>query len=168
MAHTEGHLDASNFKKTDKEGILKALTEDPFILYCRTNPALMVQHWREWLEPKLENFVPRKTAHRSSLPHWITPTTSNVIRRLKAAETRAEKGVITEGQNYKPAQLKADVERMSQEDLVEYQDNLLKGRSTEKIIRQLKRVKGAPILPPERKLADQKTRTALKKGQHVQ
>ena len=164
MAHTEGHLEASKFKKTDKEGILKALTEDPFILYCRKNPALMVQHWREWLEPKLENFVPRKTAYRSSMPHWTTPTTSNVIRRLKAAETRAEKGVITEGQKYKLAQLKADVERMSQEDLAEYQDNLFAGRSTEKIFKHLKRVKGAPILPPVMKVADQKTRTALKKA----
>ena len=66
--------------------------------YCWIKPALMVQHWQEWLEPKLETFVPRKTAHRSSLPHWITPSTSNVIRRLKIADTRAEKGVKTEEQ----------------------------------------------------------------------
>ena len=33
-----------NFKKMAKESILKAQTENPFIPYCWTNPALTVQH----------------------------------------------------------------------------------------------------------------------------
>ena len=124
-SHRRTRRSLFSFKKMDKEGILKAMKEDPFIPYCWTNPALMVQHWHEWLEPKLDTFVPRKTAHRSSLPHWITPTTSNVIMRLKTAETQAEKGVISEKHKQKLAQLKADVERMSEEDLSEYQDIFL-------------------------------------------
>ena len=73
-----------NFKKMDKEGILKAMTEDSFIPYCWTNPSLMVQHWHEWLEPKLDFFVPRKTAHRSSLPLDY----SNHFQRHQEAQNR--------------------------------------------------------------------------------
>ena len=153
-----------NFKKMDKESILKALTEDPCIPYYWTNPSLMVQHWHEWLEPKLDTFVHRKNSHRTSLPQLIRPTPSNVIRWLKTAENRAEKGIITENQKHKVAQLKTDVERMSEEDLSEYPDKLFARRSTEKTFKHLKRVKGAPILPLVMKLADEKTRTALEKA----
>ena len=51
-----------NFKKMDKEGILKALTKDPLTPYRWTNPALMVQHWHEWLEAKVETFVSKKNS----------------------------------------------------------------------------------------------------------
>ena len=86
-SHRRTPTNLFNFMKMAKEGILKALTENPFIPYCWTNPLLMVQHWHEWLEPKLETFVPRKTAHRSTLSRWITPSASNVIKRLKTTET---------------------------------------------------------------------------------
>ena len=79
MAHTEGHLDPSLTSKrwtSIKTSIKKTLAEDLFVPYCLKNFALMVQHRHEWLEAKMGTFVPRKTAHRSSLPRWFTPTTS--------------------------------------------------------------------------------------------
>ena len=89
---------------------------------------------------------------------------SNNFHRDQEAQNRAENGVITQEQKQKLRQLKADVERMSEEDLDENQGNLFAGISTEKIFRQLKRVKGAPILPSVLKLADQKTRQAMEKA----
>ena len=150
MAHTEGHLDPYLISRRWTKRVSWKHREDPFISYCWTNPALMVQHWHEWLQPKLETCVPKKL----HIDHHC----------LAGLLQQPPTGVITKEQEHKLAQLKADVERMSEEDLAEYQHNLFAGRSTEKIFKHLKQVKGAPILPPVMILADQKGRTALEKA----
>ena len=53
----------------------------------------MVDEWCFWLLDILQKSVPIRTKHRQSLPPWISPSTSNPLKRKEAAKKKLNRGV---------------------------------------------------------------------------
>ena len=77
------------FKRANWEHLNEQIMKSPFDPYCCSNVNVLVQEWYEWINKILEANIPKITRHRSSLPPWVTPSTSHLIKKL---ETRRNDG----------------------------------------------------------------------------
>ena len=79
------------FKKANWEQMNMYISEHPFIPYCFSNIVELVKQWYIWLQKVIVEKVPRVTAHRSSLPPWISPSTSHIIKKIATMRKKHEK-----------------------------------------------------------------------------
>ena len=78
------------FKKANWKEINEFIKDHPFNPYCFSNPDQIVEKWYEWLYEALKDLVPRKTKHRRELAPWVTPESSNLIKKLKTLQRKQE------------------------------------------------------------------------------
>ena len=55
----------------------------PFSPVCHTNIDNMYSELCQYTENLIQECVPLRTRHRQEMPPWITPSTSNLINKLK-------------------------------------------------------------------------------------
>ena len=67
------------------------ISEHPFIPYCFSNIDELVKQWYIWLQKIIDEKVPRVMAYRSSLPPWISPSTSQIIKKIATMRKKHEK-----------------------------------------------------------------------------
>ena len=64
----------------------------PFKLYCYSNIDHLVESWYTWILKILQSCLKKKTNHKRSQPPYITPSTSNLIKkRLNTLKKRKKK-----------------------------------------------------------------------------
>ena len=129
-----------NFKKMDNDGLSLAIHESPFQPYCWTNLSLMMELRHNWLDPLLAKFVPCKT----QLPPWITPPTSNLLKRFRIIETHLK---LTTNYTSKLSSLRLAVSLKCDEDLASYQINIADYRDTKKNFQHLRRIRSGSRIP---------------------
>ena len=71
-----------SYCKADFNGLNDAFSINTFSPYCWSNVTKIHELWNEWFHSFLPKFNPRSTQHRQNLPPWITPETSNSMKRL--------------------------------------------------------------------------------------
>ena len=64
------------------------ILENLFDSYCWLNVNVIINHWYNWLSSLIKKCIPKHTKHRSSLPPWISQSTSNFIKRLYTARKK--------------------------------------------------------------------------------
>ena len=90
--------------------------------------------------------MPRRTRRRQSLPQWVTPSTSNLMNKLRT-QTRIYKLKPTSYRRNLILSLDKMVEEAVEEDRVNYQENLMSTRNTHLIFKHFKSLKKSETLP---------------------
>ena len=62
------------------------MTETPFTRNCYSNIDVMVDEWYSWLLDLIQKSVPIRTKHQQSLPPWISPSTSNLMKKRNCSK----------------------------------------------------------------------------------
>ena len=62
-----------------------------FIPYCYSNVNELLHQWYAWLWDKIKNNVSKVTSHRSTLPPWVTPSTSHRQKRVQTLKRRFDR-----------------------------------------------------------------------------
>ena len=73
-----------SYSGVDFNKVNKYIIENPFSPYCHSNCDKFLETWYEWLHEIMPATSPICTNHRSSLPIWVTSSTSCIIRKLKS------------------------------------------------------------------------------------
>ena len=79
-----------SYCKADFNSLNDAFSINTFSPYCCSNVTKIVELWYERIPSFLPEYIPRRTQHRQNLPPWITPETSNSMKRLSTL--RKQKG----------------------------------------------------------------------------
>ena len=92
--------------KFDKIGIINTLAialagmdpcasmkNEPFTPFCYSNINEVSRQWYDWQWEKVPKMVPRVANHRTSLQHYITPTLSQLIKKLQTKKRRPNPGL---------------------------------------------------------------------------
>ena len=69
------------FKRAIWEHLNQQITKSPFDPYCYSNVKVLVQEWYKWINKILEANIPKLKRHRASLPPWVTPSASQLIKK---------------------------------------------------------------------------------------
>ena len=73
---------AYSFNAADYEEVLKIMETSPFEPTCYSNINNMVNEFIIYLNDNIEKCVPRRTTHRQTLPSWVTPENSHLLKKL--------------------------------------------------------------------------------------
>ena len=118
----------------------------PFSPVCHTNIDNMYSELCQYTENLIQECVPLRTRHRQEMPPWITPSTSNLINKLKT-----RKKVLLERPT---AYLRNSVSKLEnvvlencELDRLKYQEELFSSRNTEKIFKHLNCLNKAICIP---------------------
>ena len=71
------------FKRANWEHLNEQIMKSLFDPYCYSNVNVLVQKWYKWINKILEANIPKVTRHRASLPPWVTPSASHLIKKLE-------------------------------------------------------------------------------------
>ena len=90
IQHGSDFLDFGVFSLNNVDWITlnKYILEHPFQPYCYSNIDHLINSWYLWLYIALEKHMKKQTKHRMNLAPWITPETSNIIKRLNTASKK--------------------------------------------------------------------------------
>ena len=84
--HHEVKVATENFRSfgsVDYNEIKKSILSEPFSPVCHININRMCEELSGYLKNLVNQHVPRTTNRRQSLPPWITPSTSNIMNKLR-------------------------------------------------------------------------------------
>ena len=90
---------------------------------------MILNHWYNWLSSLTKKCIPKRTKHRSSLPPWISQSTSNIIKRLHTARKKH-----TESHS-KVLHLIEQTETNAEMDKTDYEHPLTSAQSTGKLFK---------------------------------
>ena len=79
------------FNRADWTTTNQEIKDKPFVPYCYSNVTELLRHWYAWLWDKIKNNVPKVTSHRSTLPPWVTPSTSHMLKRVQTLKRRIDR-----------------------------------------------------------------------------
>lgn len=135
-----------SFGRADFEGINITMKQNPFVPICFSNIDQMLKQLYEYLENLFESYVPRRTAHRQQLPPWITPSTSNLMKKL-ATQKRLLETKPTSYRQRTVSHLESVVLESAEIDRANYQQSLLGTGNTDIIFKHLKSLNKSASLP---------------------
>ena len=117
-----------SFGSADFNEIKKSILSEPFSLVCHTNIKRMCEELYDYLENLVYQHVPRRTRRRQSLSPWITPSTSNIVNKLRT-QTRIYQLKPTTYQRNLILSLDKMVKAV-EEDRLSYQEKVMSTRNT--------------------------------------
>ena len=103
--------------------------KDPFKGICWSNPNVLTNQWYDWIREKIDLAVPKRTKHRASLAPWITPSTSNLLKKLGTAKNKYP-ALHKRVQN-----LTEICDQAVSDDLIAYEEKLSTTRSTDQMFK---------------------------------
>ena len=110
----------------------------------------MCEELYDYLENLVNQHVPRRKRRRQSLPPWITPSTSNIMNKLRT-QTRTYKVKPTSYRRnlilFSFSSLDKMVKEAVDEDRLNYQRNVMSTRNTHLIFKHFKSLKKSETLP---------------------
>ena len=80
-----------SFSNVDWEIVESVFREHSFIGYCYSNVDVLCTTWDDWIKENLSLCVPKRTKHPKALPPWVTPETSNIMKRLETERKKFDK-----------------------------------------------------------------------------
>ena len=113
---------------------------------CYTNINNICEEMYDFFDKIAQATIPKRTRHRQSLPPWITPSTSNLMRKLNTQRklvankpTSYRKNIVRKFQNL--------VTEAAEIDRCNYQEKIMSTRDTSVIFERLKSLNKSPNLP---------------------
>ena len=135
-----------SFGSADYDGINDYLKANPFEPICYTDINNMCEEYYQYIDKALEIFVPRRTRHRQSLPPWISSFTSHLMKKLKTQKQQLQRKPTSYRQQ-QVARLEDLLIRSSEQDRIDYQEQLFETRKTDTIFKHLKSLNKTSRLP---------------------
>ena len=137
-----------SFGSADLDKIASETEQTPFLPTCFTNFDNFYEELEEYVANLIRRNVPSRTRHRESLPPWIKPSTSHLLRKL---ETQRKRFVLRPTSYRKTfvAKLQSLVSELIEQDRKEYQNSLLGSRATGLIFKHLKSLTKDSNFPSE-------------------
>ena len=133
----------------------------PFSPVCRTNIDNMDSDLCQYNKNLIQEGVPLRMRHRQEMPPWITPSTSNLINKLKTQKkVLLEK--LTAYRRYNVSKLENMVLENCEIDRLNYQEELLSSRNTEKNFKHLNYLNKASCIPKVMYKGDEVSRSENK------
>ena len=80
-----------SFAHADYASLSALISEFPFVGKCWSNPNVLLEEWHVWLRALMLRCIPFKTSHRNTLPPWVSPESSHLMKKLK---TLKKKGAV--------------------------------------------------------------------------
>ena len=142
IQHGSDFLDFGVFSLNNVDWITlsKYILEHPFQPYCYSNIDHLINSWYLWLYIALEKHMKKQTKHRMNLAPWITPETSNIIKRLNTASKKvAFKSTHSNNRNLE--RLKNLVDHLSELDQKNFEESTFKGRNFSKLQKYFKSIR---------------------------
>ena len=127
---------AFSFCRGDYSLLRNLMTETPFTPNCYSNIDVMVDEWYSWLLDLLQKSVSIRTKHRQSLPPWISPSTSNLMKR-KTAIKKLSRGVRPSSDLLKVQKLSQELEEAVTNDKREYEISLSDSRNLDTVFKYI-------------------------------
>ena len=128
-----------SYCKADFNGLNDAFSINNFSPYCWSNVSKIVELWYERIHSFLPKFNPRRTQHRQNLPRWITPETSNSMKRLSTL--RKQKG----SQFALVIAMNEKVQTAVENNKSEYEQHLSNTRDTEALFNYYRKFRNSEI-----------------------
>ena len=75
-----------SYSRVDWVKVIRHIERHLVTAYCYSTVDILIDTWNKWLENCQLDVIPKRTKPRASLPPWITPDTSKIIRKLKSFE----------------------------------------------------------------------------------
>ena len=72
-----------SYGKADYQKMIDVISTRPFSPFCHTNIDNMYSELCQYTENLIQECVPLRTRHGQEIPPWITPSTSDLINKLK-------------------------------------------------------------------------------------
>ena len=133
---------AFSFCRGDYSLLRNLMTQTPFTPNCYSNTDVMVDEWYSWSLYLLQKSVPIRTKHRQSLPPWISPSTSNIMKRKETAIKKLNRGVRPSSDSIlKVQKLSQEIEEAVTHDKREYGISLCDSRNLATIFKYINFVK---------------------------
>ena len=145
---TELHR-ALSFCKCDYVGLKENLRLKLFNPICYSNCDRMLTEWYLWLFEAITKFTPRRSKLRSNLPPWITPATSQLMKKLDNLQ-RKQNSLA----NNASLRLKIETSRNSLAKAVDldqknYESKFFNSRNSQAIYKYFKSLRKRPSVPPQ-------------------
>ena len=82
------------FKKANWNEINEYVREHHFNPYCYSNVDLLVDQWYNWIYGIIIKHIPRTTQHRKHLAPWISPTSSNLMKKVETLRRQSKTNTL--------------------------------------------------------------------------
>ena len=128
-----------SFCRADFNCFSDLIGKDPFKGICWSNPNVLTNQWYDWIREKIDLAVPKRTKHRASLAPWITPSTSNLLKKLGTAKNKYP-ALHKRVQN-----LTEICDQAVSDDLIAYEEKLSTTRSTDQMFKFYRSFKSTSI-----------------------
>ena len=149
------------FERADWSAINTTIINNPFTPFCFSNCDFLLDQWYTWLLRILEKNIPRVTEHRATLPPWITPPTSHLIKRketlLRKQQSCPKPELLSKTTNLEKIKISAG------KDLKNYELQIFAPRKFSTIQKYLPSIRRAPRLPSIMKLDGKELKTDKEK-----
>ena len=136
-----------SFAHADYASLSALISEFPLVGKCWTNPNVLLEEWHVWLRaPLMLRCIPFKTSHRVTLPPWVSPKSSHLMKKLKNLKTKG--AVKPSGTIFQKIQNSETVLSNALEtDKADYESKLVEGRSTKHLFKYLKSPNSCSLIP---------------------
>ena len=122
------------------------IINNPFTPFCFSNCDFLLDQWYTWLWRILKENMTRVTEHRATLPSWITPPTSHLIKRketlLRKQQSCPKPEILSKTTN-----LEEKIKISADKDLKNYELEIFAPRKFSTIQKYLRSIRRTPILP---------------------
>ena len=136
-----------SFAMADYDTLQNLFATDPFSGHCWSNIDVLLDQWCTWLHHKLEQTIPTKSCHRSTLPLWISSTTSHLMKKHRTLRKNHKKP--SDANIAKINDLKEKICNASEADQRDYEGKLAEGRSTNILFKYFKSLRSGGSVPPK-------------------
>ena len=134
------------FKGADLSAINTTIINNPFTPFCFSNCDFLLDQWYTWLWRILKENMTRVTEHRATLPPWITPPTSHLIKRketlLRKQQSCPKPEILSKTTN-----LEEKIKISADKDLKNYELEIFAPRKFSTIQKYLRSIRRTPRQP---------------------
>ena len=146
-----------SFCRTDFNALSNYITCNPFVTKCWSNTSVLAYYWQTWLHGAISAIVPKRTRHRAKLNPWISPQSSNLMKKIETIERNPRPGAE------KILTLKSKLNDQLDRDLATYQEELANSRSSEALFKNFRMLRRSD-LPPVLQLGNKTVNSDLDKA----
>ena len=153
------------FNRVNWTTINQEIKDKPFIPYCYSNVKELLRQWYAWLWDKIKNNVPKVTSHRSTLPRWVTPSTSHMLKRVQTLKRRIDRqNKPTLSLILKHKKLEKNLQIALTEDQANYEEILTSSRRFSDLQKYLNKINNSREYPRKMFYKEKSTRDDTRKA----
>ena len=147
------------FKKADWNEINEYVREHHFNPYCYSNVDLLVDQWYNWIYGIIVKHIPRTTQYRKHLAPWVSPTSSNLMKKVETLRRQSKTNTL------KIQQLQTELTLSLSADQCNHETEIFKSGIFSNNQKYLKTIMKTSSIPTEVFLDDKSANTDIEKAE---